>query len=178
MTSKEQQVIENALNGVSYTDIAVAYDMSDEDVMSLVAYMLQIVKEYQATGAGLFFDCNTIEQAQANKLKVLHVLAQIRIWDELQRPVVKMILQGKPLQSIQENYPVERDQATEWLNSVMIRIAAHLKDNDLVRFNANRSAWVKANMAKSLDIIDKITSWTHGKQLKNITFSTISTEIA
>lgn len=178
MTSKEQQVIENALNGVGYTDIAAAYDMSDEDVMSLVAFMLQIVREYQATGAGLFFECDTIEQAQANKLKVLHVLAQIRIWDQLQRPVIKLVLQGQPLQNIQEHYPIDKSQVNEWLNAAMVRIAAHLKDGDLAQFNNNRAAWVKANMTKAIDIIDRLTSWTHGRQLKNITFSTISTEIA
>jgi hypothetical protein len=178
MSETERLIIENALAGVEAPALSETFHMDETDVQSLLAFAIQIVREYQITGNVPFFECETLDQARANKLQFLYALSKIRIWDELQRPVVKAIFQGAPWAQVSERYQVAKPDADVWVNETIQRIATHLKGGDLDAFIHAPATWVKTHQSRVMDILDRLTSWTHGRQLKNIRTEQVEAQVA
>jgi hypothetical protein len=174
MTEPEALYLQNILAGVDEPTAAQAAGLDLAEAEALTRRMLHLVGEYQACGDVPFFPCATLDQARAHRLKVMDVLGRAERWDKIERPMLRAIWRGRPRPELAERFGAAFDGAERLLRDTVIRLAAHVPAAEQPQFRRGPAAWIKANLARALDLLDRFPSWDQGRQFQTIEFQTIT----
>jgi hypothetical protein len=173
MTEPEALYLQNILAGVDEPTAAQAAGLALAEAEALTRRLLHLVAEYQATGDVPFFPCATLDQARAHRLKVLDVLGRAERWDKIERPMLRAIWRGRPKAELAEQFGEAFQGAERLLRDNITRLAAHVPPAEQPQFRRSPAAWIKAHLARALDLLDRFPSWDR-QQFRHIEFQTIT----
>lgn len=163
MEDRDRLIVANLLNGIAPSAVAAAFGVDLAQAESTFASAMKLVAEYRLVHCVPHFESGTLEQARAERVRVLEILGRIERWDAYERDLMLDLLKRKDL----SGYGKPRQEVQEILQRTLDALPSYLRTGDLPAYFRDRQAFVRDSPQKVIEAVEKFISFRNPVVYKN-----------
>lgn len=164
MQDQDRLIVANLLNGVAISAVAASFGVDEAYADSAFAGAMKLVAEYRLVHCVPHFECGTLEQARAERVRVLEILGRIERWDAFERDLMLDLLKKKDLSGC----GMPRQEIQEVLQRTLDALPSYLKSGDLPAYFRDRRAFLKEHPQRVIEAVEKFISFRNPATFKKI----------
>lgn len=164
MQDRDWFIIANLLNGVAPSAVATAFRVEELQADSIFAKAMKLVAEYRLVHCIPHFECGTLEQARAERVRVLDILGRIERWDAYERDLMLDLLKKKDL----SGYDKSRLEVQEILQRTLDALPSYLPPRDLPAYFRDRRRFIAERPEIVIQAVEKFISFYNPVIYKNV----------
>jgi len=152
---QDRLIVANLLNGVAISTVAAAFGVNEAVADCTFAAAMKLVAEYRLVHCVPHFECGTLEQARAERVRVLEILGRIERWDAYERDLMLDLFKKKDLSGC----GLPRAQIQEILQRTLDALPSYLRAADLPAYFRDRQAFVRQSPHRVIAAVEKFISF-------------------
>lgn len=164
MKDLDRLIVANLLNGVAPAAVAATFGVDEAKADSTFSAAMKVVAEYRLVHCIPHFECGTLEQARAERVRILEILGRIERWDAYERDLVLDLLKRKDL----SGYGKPREEIQEVLQRTLDALPAYLQPQDLPAYFRDRRAFIAERPERVIEAVEKFISFRNPVVYKNV----------
>jgi hypothetical protein len=163
MQDRDRLIVANLLNGIAPSAVAAAFGVDLAQTESTFASAMKLVAEYRLVHCVPHFESGTLEQARAERVRVLEILGRIERWDAYERDLMLDLLKKKDL----SGYGKPRKEIQEVLQRTLDALPAYLREKHLTAYFHDRKAFIAEHPELVIEAVEKFISFRNPIVYKN-----------